>query len=209
MVTFVPEMRLFDNDGKRLYLTADERKNFLHAAEYEPREKRMFCNVLHYTGCRPSEALELSPSKINISEKSIIFRTLKKRKLDNQGRQNKPQYRHVPVPSTLIKDLSLVFDLRRKGVNQKQDDFPFWAMSRATAWRTIKKVMAAAGIDGPQATGKGLRHSFGVSMISGGAPVTLVRDLLGHTDVKTTEIYLQVIGTEKRNLVMAAWDKTD
>ena len=46
-------------------------------------------------------------------------------------------------------------------------------------------------------------------MISGGAPVTLVRDLLGHTDVKTTEIYLQVIGKEKRNLVMAAWDKTD
>jgi len=46
-------------------------------------------------------------------------------------------------------------------------------------------------------------------MVSVGTPVTLVRDLLGHTDVKTTEIYLQIIGTEKQNLVMAAWDKTD
>lgn len=44
-------------------------------------------------------------------------------------------------------------------------------------------------------------------MIQGGAPVTLVRDLLGHSDVKTTEIYLQVMGEEKRNLVMKAWNK--
>ena len=36
-------------------------------------------------------------------------------------------------------------------------------------------------------------------------PITLVRDLLGHTDLKTTEIYLSVIGQEKRNLVMKAW----
>ncbi len=69
--------------------------------------------------------------------------------------------------------------------------------------------MAAAGIDGPQATSKGLRHAWGIAMIEGGAPITFVRDLLGHSDVKTTEIYLQVIGKEKCNLVMAAWDKTD
>ncbi|MDX2508669.1 MAG: hypothetical protein QNK28_03870 [Desulfobacterales bacterium] len=44
-------------------------------------------------------------------------------------------------------------------------------------------------------------------MIQGDTPVTLARDLLGHSDAKTTEIYLQVMGEEKRNLVMKAWDK--
>lgn len=207
MVSVFSEMRLYDDHGKRLYLTADERKNFLRAAENEPREKRMFCNVLHYTGCRPSEALELSPSRINTDEKSIVFRTLKKRMFDGQGRQKKPHFRHVPVPGELIKEFNLVFDLQ--GKNKKNPTELFWDITRQTAWRTIKKVMAAAGIYGPQATGKGLRHGFACCLIGGGAPVTLVRDLLGHSDVKTTEIYLQVVGKEKRNLVMKAWDKTD
>lgn len=80
-------------------------------------------------------------------------------------------------------------------------------MSRATAWRMIKRVMKNAGIEGKQATAKGLRHGFDIAMLSGEKPVPIhiVRDLLGHTDVKTTEIYLQAVGEEKRNLVLQAW----
>jgi len=36
-------------------------------------------------------------------------------------------------------------------------------------------------------------------------PLNILRDLLGHSDTKTTEIYLQAIGDEKRQLVMQAW----
>ena|GEM_PF-5491384 len=36
--------------------------------------------------------------------------------------------------------------------------------------------------------------------------ITLVRDLLGHADLKTTEIYLSAVGREKRNIVLKAWD---
>ena len=82
-----------------------------------------------------------------------------------------------------------------------------WSISRATAWRRIKKVMARAEIFGPCATSKGLRHSFGIALIEAQTPITLVRDLLGHTDLKTTEIYLSVVGQEKRGLVMRAWEK--
>ena len=64
---------------------------------------------------------------------------------------------------------------------------------------------------GPQASAKGLRHGFGIAMLSGDRPLPLnvLRDLLGHTDTKTTEIYLQAIGQERRNLVMQAWDSLD
>ncbi len=78
-------------------------------------------------------------------------------------------------------------------------------MSRSTARREVKKVMERAGIVGPHATSKGLRHGFAIAMLEGGAPITLARDLLGHSDIKTTEIYLTVVGQEKRNIIMNAW----
>ena len=86
-VEFSPEMRLFSPAGERLYLTAQERERFLDAANHEDRQERMFCHVLHYTGCRPSEALELSPGRILMAESAIVFRSLKKRKQDSKGRQ--------------------------------------------------------------------------------------------------------------------------
>lgn len=60
------EMRLFDDEGKRLYLTADERARFLKASTDEDREDRLFCRLLHFSGCRPSEALELTPGRISL-----------------------------------------------------------------------------------------------------------------------------------------------
>ena len=200
-------MRLWDGEGRRLYLSADERARFLNAAAHEGREDRVYCHVLHYTGCRPSEALELTPRRIQLVESDIVFRTLKKRAHDRAGREKKPQYRAVPVPLRLIEDLDLVFDLRRLQRTGAVLDAPLWTQHRATIWRMVKRVMARAGIEGPQASPKGLRHGFGIAMLAGAKPLPLniLRDLMGHADMKTTEIYLQAIGTEKRAMVMQAW----
>ena len=51
MAETVQEMRLFSGRGERLYLTAEERERFLTASREESRENRIFCSVLHYTGC--------------------------------------------------------------------------------------------------------------------------------------------------------------
>ncbi|MCU7860909.1 MAG: site-specific integrase [Candidatus Thiodiazotropha sp. (ex Lucinoma kastoroae)] len=205
---YSPEMRLFSPDGQRLYLTAQERERFLDAADHEDRQECMFCHVLHYTGCRPSEALELVPGRILIGENALVFRSLKKRKQDNRGRPKHPQYRTVPVPKMLIKHLDLVFGIRRLQKRGKALDDPLWTMSRPTAYRMVKRVMERAGIQGKQATGKGLRHGFGVAMVTAKKPLPLhiLSQLMGHSDTKTTEIYLQVVGEEKRQLVADAWE---
>lgn len=202
-----PEMRLWDAEGRRLYLTADERTRFLAAATNEDREDRIFCHVLHYAGCRPSEAAELTPRRIQIAEHELVFRTLKKRAKDSKGRKKQPQYRAVPVPARLIEELDLVFDLRRRRRSNSDLDALLWPQDRTTLWRMVKRVMARAGIEGPQATSKGLRHGFGIAMLAGLKPIPLniLRDLMGHADTKTTEIYLQAIGIEKRSMVMQAW----
>lgn len=200
------EMRLFNNEGRRLYLTAKERSIFLESSLQEKREDRIFCHVLHYTGCRPSEALELTPGRVSIESNEIVLRTLKKRKYGQNGLVKAPQFRTIPVPEILIDQIDLVFDIRH-AQEFKDSVLPLWTMSRSTAWRLIKRVMSRSSIEGPQATSKGLRHGFGIAMLSGEKPLPLnvLRDLMGHTDTKTTEIYLQAIGDEKRKLVMQAW----
>ncbi|WP_246540720.1 tyrosine-type recombinase/integrase [sulfur-oxidizing endosymbiont of Gigantopelta aegis] len=188
-------------------MTQDERDRFLKAASEECRENRVFCHVLHFTGCRISEALELTTSRILLPDQEIIFRTLKKRKVDQNGNPRKEQYRHIPVPAKLIDELDLVFDLRRIQKQKRYGDELLWNMSRATAWRLIKKVMEKAEITGPQATPKGFRHGFGIAMAQTGMPLTILKDLLGHASTSTTEIYLQFAGKEKREMVMKGWEK--
>ncbi len=203
-----PEMRLFSPTGERLYLNAQEREKFLSVLDEEDPNNRMFCQLLHYTGCRPSEALELIPRRVLIDEVSIVYRSLKKRKVDSRGREKQPQYRTVPVPQFFIEHLDLVFDIRARQKRGKKLDEPLWSMSRPTAYRLVKRVMGRAGIKGKQATGKGLRHGFGVAMVTARKPLPLhvLSQLMGHSDTKTTEIYLQVVGEEKRQMVTDAWD---
>jgi integrase/recombinase XerD len=50
-------MNLHDTQGRRLYLTADERLAFIAAATMADRPVRTLCTVLHDTSCRISEAL--------------------------------------------------------------------------------------------------------------------------------------------------------
>jgi len=68
--------------------------------------------------------------------------------------------------------------------------------------------MDRANITGKQATGKGLRHGFGIAMVSGPKPlpIHLLAEIMGHSSTKTTEIYLRFVGDEKRKLVLDAWE---
>ena len=66
--------------------------------------------------------------------------------------------------------------------------------------------MEAANITGKKASAKGLRHAYAVNRLLGGVPLVTVKDLMGHTSIQTTEIYLQVMGGEKKDLVLSTWD---
>ena len=189
-----------------MYLTTAERKTLVAAAGEESPEDRLFCYVLHDTGCRPSEALALTADRVRVETASITFRSLKKRSKDRQGRTKLPKYRNVPVPERLIDQLDLVFDVRRVQ-GTAAGGARLWSMSRPTACRLIKRVMIRAGIEGKQATGKGLRHGYGVAMVTAARPLPIhvLAKAMGHSSTKTTEIYLQVIGQEERELFAGTW----
>ena len=52
MTQSVPHYKSHDTQGRRLYLTADERRAFIAAAATADRPVRTRCTVLHDTGCR-------------------------------------------------------------------------------------------------------------------------------------------------------------
>lgn len=97
-------MSIHDVAGGRKYLTEQERRRFLEAADQAPREVRAFCHTLAWTGCRISEALALTAERIDIAQGTITFDSLKKRR--------RGLFRTVPIPPELATMLDLVFGWR-------------------------------------------------------------------------------------------------
>ena len=193
------EMRLYDTDGRRLYLNAEERAAFLEAAAALSPKIRLFAETLHYTGCRLSEALALTPERVDLAEGRIIFNSLKKRRDD--------VFRSVPVPSDFLTRLELTFGLRQSQKRPKKRAERLWAWSRVRGWQIVKEIMQAADIaDGPHRTPKGLRHAYGINAIGKGVPLNILQKWLGHAQLTTTAIYANAGGKEEAELASRMWD---
>ena len=205
---FHSEMRLFDPNGERLYLTKKELKAFLHETKKETPINRMYCHLLYYTGCRSSEALQLTMDRVDLDNNIIRIKTLKQRKTDSYGRIKHPKYRDIPVPECFIESLDLVFGIRQKQKKGKDKNTILWVKCRTTMYRVVKVVMERAGINGAMATCKGLRHSYGISRVTADKPVQLhvLSQLMGHTCSKITEVYLQFRDDEYIKMVNDSWE---
>lgn len=188
---------LFTIDGKRKYLNNSELDAFIEEAnKLEAAEVRTFCLVMAYTGCRISEALALTTDSIDFSDSSIIFKTLKQRGAE--------RHRSIPVPESVLDALELVHRIR-KAQKGKKSPLNLWPFGRTTGWKHIKAVMLAAGIEGEQASPKGLRHGFGVRCADKTRNPALVKRWLGHRYLETTLIYMDIVGAEEREAAAKMW----
>jgi integrase/recombinase XerD len=182
------EMRLYTPGGQRLYISRDERERLLATLAQESDSTRLLGQVLIWSGCRISEAVALEPRRIDRDAGVLVFESLKKRR---EG-----VFRAVPVPVHLLDALT------RREIGEDERLFP---MHRATAHRHLHDVMSRAGISGPQASAKGLRHGFGVAAIQAGVPLNLVQKWLGHASIRTTAIYANATGAEERTIAAQMW----
>jgi integrase len=219
MSKYASEMRLFDpGTGDRLYMNENERERFIKAARaLDNRSHWLFCEMVHWTGCRISEALELTPRRIDTDAMTVRFRTLKKNKYTKNGQLKAPVYRDVPLSQELLLSLDLYFNIRKARKTRRKINNYLWPnqadpkrpMDRSTGWRIIKRVLDVAGIDGPQATAKGFRHGYATSMIQAGMSIYELKDRLGHESASTTAIYAQVVGQEAHELQMQYWERAN
>lgn len=182
-------VQLFDAAGARKYVCGKEWDRFFAAVGRMDAQSRAFCWLLAFTGCRVSEGLALCPRHLDAEAGCVIFRTLKRRRR---------VFRAVPVPPELMVAL-------RALARDKEPDTLLWTWHRKTAWQRVKTAMVAAGISGPQATARGLRHGFGVVNAEESISGALTQRWMGHARLETTAIYQHVVGREERSFARRIW----
>jgi len=186
------QIRLYSKNGERLYLNKSEREKFKATALNRPLFVSSICLFIFYTGCRPSEAINLRVRDIQWQDGVVAIRSLKKRT------QQDP--REIPIPEELIESL------RSQAQSLLHNEARFWPVDRTTVWRWIKSIMNEANITGPMATTKGLRHSFCVNALSSGVLMHLVQGWMGHSSLAVTVQYARIMGMEERAMAQKMWD---
>ncbi|HEY1707216.1 MAG TPA: site-specific integrase [Rhizomicrobium sp.] len=188
---------LYDGRGRRKYLLPIERRAFLKAALEVGGQTASFCAVLVLCGPRISEALALTPERIDDATGTITFETLKRRR--------KGTMRAVPAPVELLLFLDNVHHYREAQTNSSLASTRLWRWSRTTAWRRVKETMRLAKCPAFVSKPKSLRHAFGIAAVSRDVTLTMVKKWMGHARIQTTEIYTQLVGDEEQALAQRTW----
>ncbi len=146
----------------------------------EIRDKAML-ELLYATGMRVSELINIKVTDVNLPMGYIVCRDANKERvipIENIARQALVKY---------IEDsrVGLSGESDYLFVNMKGDP-----MSRQGFWKLIKAYAKRAGIT-KDITPHMIRHSFASHLVSGGADLKAVQEMLGHSDISTTQIYLQ------------------
>lgn len=167
-------------------LGKDEIKRILDVAA---KDLRFFCifSILYSAGLRISELLELKPGDINESRNLIRVRQGKGRK-DRYTLLSRPLMKKLAEYNRLYKPQSWLFE-RRPGE-------PF---TESIVSKRLKAAAREAGIT-KRIYPHLLRHSFATHLLEQGTDIKIVKELMGHNNIKTTERYVHIADTYKSNI---------
>ena len=147
---------------------------------------KLIVQLLYGCGLRVSEVTYLNREDVNFDEGLIHIRLAK-------GKKD----RFVKIPESLVNglkhycepsDKKILFDSNRGG-----------KLTTATIQAILKKAGKKAGIK-KRVYPHLLRHSFATHLLDNGTDIRIIQKLLGHSDVKTTQIYLQVSNQSIKNV---------
>ncbi len=146
----------------------------------EIRDKAML-ELLYATGIRVSELINLEVSDVNLKTSSILCRDGSKSRTIPYGKKAKDALtRYLEGSREAIVDNKESTILFANCSGQK--------MSRQGFWKLIKHYAKKAGIES-DITPHTLRHSFAAHLVENGADLRSVQEMLGHSDISTTQIY--------------------
>jgi integrase/recombinase XerC len=141
----------------------------------------LIVEMLYATGIRRSELINLKCSNVNRSQGLIKV----------LGKRNKE--RMIPLISSLINDLDEYLLLREKVANESSGDFLFLRENgnkiyETLVYRVINNYFSKASSKA-KTSPHVLRHTFATHMLSQGADLNSVKELLGHASLASTQVY--------------------
>lgn len=148
---------------------------------------RAILEVMYATGIRISELVNLKLEELHLSMK--LIQTI--------GKGDKE--RILPIGEQGIRWVEYYLEYSRPKLEMKSaQTSPFvflnlrgTQLSRQGVWKKIKKMVQQAGIK-QNVTPHTLRHSFATHLLENGADLRVVQELLGHSDISTTQIYTHI-----------------
>lgn len=149
----------------------------------ELRDKAML-ELMYATGIRVSELVSLTIDDVNVQAGYIRCAERGKERIIPIGsvaRISMRQYLKQARPAMLSDGNSHILFTNCSGQ----------PMSRQGFWKILKQYASRAGIE-TDITPHTLRHSFAAHLIENGADLRSVQEMLGHSDISTTQIYLKM-----------------
>lgn len=147
------------------------------------RDKAML-EMLYATGIRVSELIHLEITDVNLQMGYINCRDAEKERIIPFGNAAK---RALQTYLDGVRD-SFLRDLDSKVLFTNCSGKP---MSRQGFWKVLKTYARAAGIE-KDITPHTLRHSFAAHLVQNGADLKSVQEMMGHSDISTTQMYLNM-----------------
>lgn len=150
------------------------------------RDKAML-EVLYSTGIRVSELIELKLTDVCLDNGTIVCR-------------GKNRERLISLQPTAVKALNEYIGFIRKQMVRNEDEDRLFVnvngdpMSRQGFWKILKSYQVKAGIE-KNITPHTLRHSFAVHLLKNGTDMHTIQQMLGHSDIATTQMYSQILET--------------
>ncbi|MFA6551304.1 MAG: site-specific tyrosine recombinase/integron integrase [Patescibacteria group bacterium] len=168
-----------------IVLNREEIKNLL-AATANIKHRTMLA-LAYAAGLRVSEIVNARARDIDLDEMTLTVR---------QGKGKKDRL-------TVLSPV-LITDLKKMSAGKSPADYLFQSergggLTTATAQKVFYACLAKAGIK-KAATFHSLRHSFATHLLENGTDVRYVQELLGHANIRTTQIYTQVTNPNLKNI---------
>ncbi|WP_069997607.1 site-specific tyrosine recombinase XerD [Cellulosilyticum sp. I15G10I2] len=145
---------------------------------------RAMLELLYATGIRVSELIGLRVTDINLQQGYIICRDSQKE-------------RTIPIGKSAITALNqYIVQVRHVLLREHADNCLFvncngQRMTRQGFWKILKNYSKALNI-AEDITPHMLRHSFAAHLVQNGANLKSVQQMLGHSDISTTQVYMQL-----------------
>ena len=155
------------------------------------RDKAML-EVMYATGIRVTELIELNISDVNLDLGIIKCAGAKKT-------------RAIPLYPAALRALTNYLDnVRTSMLADPQEEALFVnvggvRMSRQGFWKILKHYQGTAHIE-KEITPHTLRHSFAVHLLENGADIGSVQELMGHSDISSTQLYTSMINQKLKNV---------